>query len=162
MAAGRVGVAVNAGLVVTALVTAVLTMLVGEVFGAAGWLSTKVVRRAVRRLPPGARAVRQDEWLAELKSMEGLKLTKLLWALGCFRGARHMGHEPVVHAAPVPSGVTPSLTLEVEVHSVYEGYCVKCKERREFQGEVALSESGRRMAKGMCPVCGTRMNRLLS
>ncbi|MCA1823539.1 MAG: DUF5679 domain-containing protein, partial [Frankia sp.] len=30
----------------------------------------------------------------------------------------------------------------------YEGYCVKCKEKREFDGEVTETENGRRMAKG--------------
>jgi hypothetical protein len=43
----------------------------------------------------------------------------------------------------------------------YEGYCVKCKEKRTFDGEVRVSESGRRMAQGLCPVCGTKMNRIL-
>ncbi|MBA2478058.1 MAG: DUF5679 domain-containing protein [Actinomycetes bacterium] len=44
----------------------------------------------------------------------------------------------------------------------YEGdaYCVKCKEKREFTGEV-VETNGRRMAKGICPVCGTKMNRIL-
>ncbi|MGI8531629.1 MAG: DUF5679 domain-containing protein [Geodermatophilaceae bacterium] len=43
----------------------------------------------------------------------------------------------------------------------YNGYCVKCKEKRDFEGEVATTDSGRRMAKGICPVCGTKMNRIL-
>lgn len=43
----------------------------------------------------------------------------------------------------------------------YNGYCVKCKEKRDFEGEVSVSDSGRRMAKGTCPVCGTKMNRIL-
>jgi len=42
-----------------------------------------------------------------------------------------------------------------------EAYCVKCKEKREFTGEVKVSDSGRRMAKGICPVCGTTVNRIL-
>jgi len=42
----------------------------------------------------------------------------------------------------------------------YNGYCVKCKEKRDFEGEVAET-NGRRMAKGTCPVCGTKMNRIL-
>ena len=41
-----------------------------------------------------------------------------------------------------------------------EFYCVKCKEKREFDGEVSTSENGRRMAKGECPVCGTKMFRI--
>ena len=43
----------------------------------------------------------------------------------------------------------------------YNGYCVKCKQKRDFVGEVATSENGRRMAKGICPECGTKMNRML-
>ena len=43
----------------------------------------------------------------------------------------------------------------------YNGYCVKCKDKRDFDGEVKVSESGRRMAQGTCPVCGTKMNRIL-
>jgi hypothetical protein len=50
---------------------------------------------------------------------------------------------------------------EDQVAENYEGYCVKCKEKREFEGEVTVSDSGRRMAKGECPVCGTKMNRIL-
>ena len=42
----------------------------------------------------------------------------------------------------------------------YNGYCVKCKDKRDFDGDVAET-NGRRMAKGTCPVCGTRMNRIL-
>jgi hypothetical protein len=47
------------------------------------------------------------------------------------------------------------------VAETYNGYCVKCKEKRDFEGEVNVSESGRKMAKGTCPVCGTKMNRIL-
>lgn len=42
-----------------------------------------------------------------------------------------------------------------------EFYCVKCKEKREATGEVKVSEKGTRMAKGVCPVCGTNLNRIL-
>jgi len=41
-----------------------------------------------------------------------------------------------------------------------DAYCVKCKEKREFTGEVHET-NGRRMAKGICPVCGTKLNRIL-
>jgi hypothetical protein len=40
------------------------------------------------------------------------------------------------------------------------GYWVKCTEKQDFDGE-ATETNGRRMAKGTCPVCGTRMNRTL-
>ena len=43
----------------------------------------------------------------------------------------------------------------------YNGYCVKCKEKRDFEGSVEVSKTGMNMAKGKCPVCGTTMNRIL-
>lgn len=43
----------------------------------------------------------------------------------------------------------------------YNGYCVKCKTKRDFEGSVAISKTGMRMAKGKCPVCGTTVNRIL-
>jgi hypothetical protein len=43
----------------------------------------------------------------------------------------------------------------------YNGYCVKCKEKRDFEGRVEVSKTGMRMAKGKCPVCGTTVNRIL-
>jgi len=42
-----------------------------------------------------------------------------------------------------------------------EFYCVKCKEKRQAEGDVVVSESGRKMAKAVCPVCGTKLNRIL-
>ncbi|WP_199424619.1 DUF5679 domain-containing protein [Actinotalea solisilvae] len=41
-----------------------------------------------------------------------------------------------------------------------EFYCVKCKEKREAEGDVVVA-NGRKMAKGVCPVCGTKLNRIL-
>ena len=46
------------------------------------------------------------------------------------------------------------------VAETYNGYCVKCREKRDFSGEVSET-NGRRMAKGTCPVCGTKMTRIL-
>jgi Domain of unknown function (DUF5679) len=43
----------------------------------------------------------------------------------------------------------------------YIGYCVKCKEKREFEGSVMVSKTNMRMAKGPCPVCNTTVNRIL-
>jgi hypothetical protein len=42
-----------------------------------------------------------------------------------------------------------------------DAYCVKCKEKKNFTGEVKVSDSGRRMAQGICPTCGTKLNRIL-
>ena len=43
----------------------------------------------------------------------------------------------------------------------YEGYCVKCREKRKFDGTVKEMANGRKAAQGTCPVCGTKMNRML-
>jgi Domain of unknown function (DUF5679) len=43
----------------------------------------------------------------------------------------------------------------------YEAYCVKCKQKREFDGEVVTMKNGRKAARGKCPVCGTTLNRIL-
>jgi hypothetical protein len=43
----------------------------------------------------------------------------------------------------------------------YEGYCVKCREKRTFEGNEVQLANGRRAAQGSCPVCGTKMNRIL-
>lgn len=46
--------------------------------------------------------------------------------------------------------------------NVYDGFCVKCRDHREFHGEVVEMANGRRRAKGNCPVCGTGISRILS
>jgi transcription initiation factor IIE alpha subunit len=44
----------------------------------------------------------------------------------------------------------------------YVAYCVKCKTKRTMQdAQVLTNEKGRRMAKGTCPVCGTKMTLFL-
>lgn len=48
-----------------------------------------------------------------------------------------------------------------EMAETYNGYCVKCREKRDFQGEVKELANGSRAAQGECPVCGTKMTRML-
>ena len=43
----------------------------------------------------------------------------------------------------------------------FNGYCVKCREKRDFMGEEVEMANGRRAAQGACPVCGTKINRML-
>jgi hypothetical protein len=43
----------------------------------------------------------------------------------------------------------------------YDGYCVKCKAKREFDGEEVTMKNGRRAAKGSRPACGTTVMRML-
>lgn len=42
-----------------------------------------------------------------------------------------------------------------------EAYCVKCKDKVTFEGQILVSDSGRRMAQGKCPQCSGRVNRIL-
>jgi len=47
-----------------------------------------------------------------------------------------------------------------------QGYCVKCKEKRDMKDpkEVAMKGKGgkeRRAMTGTCPVCGTKMFRIM-
>lgn len=45
----------------------------------------------------------------------------------------------------------------------YEGYCVKCREKRTIKdGKIVTTEKGRPMARGKCPECGTTVTRFLS
>ena len=45
----------------------------------------------------------------------------------------------------------------------FEGYCVKCRAKRTVKnGALAKTSKGRPMAKGVCPVCGTKVNRFLA
>jgi hypothetical protein len=45
----------------------------------------------------------------------------------------------------------------------FEGYCVKCRTKRTIkQSTVVKTSKGRPMAKGVCPECGTTVNRFLS
>ena len=44
-----------------------------------------------------------------------------------------------------------------------EAYCVKCREKRQMEDpkEVKL-QNGRMSMQGTCPVCGTKMVRMMS
>jgi hypothetical protein len=71
----------------------------------------------------------------------------------------------------IPAGFPPppvattetSRSKEAVMAETWSGefYCVKCKEKREAEGEVRVNDKGTRMAKAVCPVCGTNLNRIL-
>jgi len=52
--------------------------------------------------------------------------------------------------------------LNIYLNMSQEGYCVKCKAKREIQGanEIVM-KNGRRALKGTCPVCSTGMFKIL-
>jgi hypothetical protein len=43
----------------------------------------------------------------------------------------------------------------------YEAFCVKDREKVQFEGEVVTLKNGRKAAKGKCPKCGTTVMRIL-
>jgi hypothetical protein len=43
----------------------------------------------------------------------------------------------------------------------YEGYCVKCRKKQNFEGTVKTLDNGKKAAQGLCPACGTKMTRIL-
>jgi hypothetical protein len=46
--------------------------------------------------------------------------------------------------------------------SMPEGYCVKCKAKKEIGEAVEVTtKNGRRAIKGKCPTCGTVMYKIL-
>lgn len=69
------------------------------------------------------------------------------------------GHRMVATKASGP--FCPPCRERIEPVAEYEGYCVKCREKRKFDGEVKEMANGRKAAQGTCPVCGTKMNRML-
>lgn len=44
----------------------------------------------------------------------------------------------------------------------YEAYCMKCRQKRMFEGQVVELKNGRPAAQGTCSVCGTKLTRILS
>ena len=43
-----------------------------------------------------------------------------------------------------------------------EGYCVKCREKREIKDAKKVEmENGRTAMQGVCPVCGTKIVRFV-
>ena len=43
-----------------------------------------------------------------------------------------------------------------------EAYCMKCKAKKEMKDpKETTTKNGRPMVKGVCPDCGTKMNKFL-
>lgn len=68
--------------------------------------------------------------------------------------------EPCAH--PSDTYARAKLTRRYSMAETYSGdaYCVKCKEKRQIEGQVE-EKNGRRFAKGVCPVCGTKVTRIM-
>lgn len=55
------------------------------------WVATRLIRRAAGHLPLRYRARYVEEWKAEFNALPGGKLTKLLFGLRVYAGARNTG-----------------------------------------------------------------------
>lgn len=71
--------------------------------------------------------------------------------------------KPWLRQVPQPPAPTPPPVADaVAGKTAYRGYCIKCKTSREFEGVSARLKSGRLAAQGICPVCGTKITRMIS
>jgi Domain of unknown function (DUF5679) len=70
---------------------------------------------------------------------------------------------PPIRAASQPSRERSPRSIARRRPGVakYEAYCVKCRAKREFEGTEVTLKNGRRAAQGTCPVCGTKVMRIL-
>jgi Domain of unknown function (DUF5679) len=61
----------------------------------------------------------------------------------------------VAPATEAPASATPA---EASIAEEVVGYCMRCHTKRPIKNaHQEISESGRRAARGTCPVCGTNM-----
>ena len=64
---------------------------------------------------------------------------------------------PAPPAASEPDAPAPEAAEDSDDSEIV-GYCMRCRTKRPMQhAHEEISESGRRAARGTCPVCGTNM-----
>ncbi len=63
------------------------------------------------------------------------------------------------YGGPVPvTASTRSTDQEEERMAAKEGYCVKCKSKREIKdAQDIVMKNGRPATQGLCPACGTKI-----
>jgi hypothetical protein len=69
----------------------IVPVLVGECVDWLPWAGTRLIRLATKRLPVNYRARDEEEWQAEFNALPGGKLTRLLFGLRIYTGARATG-----------------------------------------------------------------------
>jgi hypothetical protein len=69
--------------------------------------------------------------------------------------SQHRAYEAAREAASNPAGGRRAHV------AMYEGYCVKDREKVQFEGQVVELKNGRKAAQGTCPKCGTKVMRIL-
>jgi Domain of unknown function (DUF5679) len=74
---------------------------------------------------------------------------------------RAFGGLTIVREAAVRGGLEAHRGRRQAV-AQYEGYCMKDREKRKFEGTIVTLKNGRPAAQGVCPTCGTKLTRILS
>ena len=74
---------------------------------------------------------------------------------------RRPGGATIVGRPPIEAALKRDRGRETGV-AQYEAYCMKCREKRMFEGTIVELKNGRPAAQGTCPVCGTKLTRILS
>ena len=66
-----------------------------------------------------------------------------------------------LRATQTHSFIEPSAYPRFRRNSMVQGYCVKCRAKREIKDAVEVKlKNGKPAMKGKCPVCGTTMMRI--
>jgi lipopolysaccharide/colanic/teichoic acid biosynthesis glycosyltransferase len=86
---------------VIAVVAAALNVIVAELFDWFPWIARRLVRRAVRQLPPDSGERYEDEWLAELHALPGRGISSLIFAVRIHIGASRVRQEIMGRSQPV-------------------------------------------------------------
>jgi hypothetical protein len=116
---------------------------------AAGWLTARRLRPQAHELPPLGPLHYQPPRSIEPRAPA---LESALPAAPPPEAAEQAA-PPAAHES---AGNTPGGVGEIE------GYCMRCRTRRTMAGvSVEITESGRRGARGTCPVCGVTMFKFL-
>jgi hypothetical protein len=77
-------------LTVGAAASALLGLIILELPAVASWASLRLLRRAVARLPKRTREIKLEEWTAELDTLDGSRVFKLVLAASFCRAAKAM------------------------------------------------------------------------
>lgn len=113
----------------SALTTAGVTAVLAEVTGGLNWLTLRLLRTAVRKLPERTRATRSKEWTAEIASLQNARFAKLILAVRLLRAANTMASDEF---RPIPLDANPVDVDMFEVVEAYEAYkAYKAREARE-------------------------------
>lgn len=75
---------------------------------------------------------------------------------GGVRGTTIFGNAALVAASEYVGGVRRRRQTMAD-----EAYCMKCRQKREFEGQLVTLKNGRPALQGSCPVCGTKLTKIL-